>query len=120
MMDVEKAFDSSALENIRALQKPGMEDLVGKIVSMFFEDSERYSETIGQAIAKEDAGALGAAAHSLKSCAANVGAMEVSAIAARLELLGREQTLSGAMGTYEELQRAIIAVKPRLAEFLDD
>ena len=89
MVDTDVTIDTHALDAIRALQQPGTEDLVSKIISMFLEDAIRYRDEIGAAIREGSPERVGVAAHSLKSCAANVGAMQVSAAAAALETLGR-------------------------------
>ena len=118
-MDAEHVLDLSALDMIRSLQQPGTEDLVSKIVAMFLEDSERFRGEISQAVAASDACRLGAAAHSLKSCAANVGAMQVSAAASRLEVLGRNRALSTADRLFGELEAALAAARQRLLRQLD-
>lgn len=118
-MNTEPVLDLTALDVIRSLQQPGSEDLVSKIVAMFLEDAERYRGEISKAIEAHDAERLGAAAHSLKSCAANVGAMQVSAVAARLELLGRNQSLDAANEDFSELEEALPAVRERLVRQLD-
>ena len=118
-MDAEPILDLTALDVIRSLQQPGAEDLVSKIVAMFLEDAERYRAEMRQAIEDQDAERLGAAAHSLKSCAANVGAMQVSAVAARLEMLGRNQALGSAREKFAELEAALPAARERLVRQLD-
>ena len=115
-MTSESVLDLSALSVIRSLQQPGAEDLVKKIVAMFIEDSELYGSVIGQAITDANPAHLVAAAHSLKSCAANVGAIEVAATAARLEALGREKSLEGAAALQTDLQAALIAARSALTE----
>jgi HPt (histidine-containing phosphotransfer) domain-containing protein len=117
-MDAETVLDVSALEAIRSLQQPGAEDLVSKIVGLFVEDSERYGAEIGDAIHASDAGRLGAAAHSLKSCAANVGAMQVSALAARLEALGRSGDVATASELHRTLDQSLSEARQRLSELI--
>ena len=118
-MEAEQVLDLTALDMIRSLQQPGSEDLVSKIVAMFLEDSERYRGEIGQAIEESDATRLGAAAHSLKSCAANVGAMQVSAVAARLEMLGRNDAVATVGNQFRDLEAALTAARERLLRQLD-
>jgi HPt (histidine-containing phosphotransfer) domain-containing protein len=115
-MTSEAVLDLSALSVIRSLQQPGAEDLVRKIVDMFIEDSELYGSVIGQAIQDGNAEHLGAAAHSLKSCAANVGAMQVAKTAAKLEAIGRERVLEDAGRLHAALQAALIAARTALVE----
>jgi HPt (histidine-containing phosphotransfer) domain-containing protein len=110
-MTSETVLDLAALAVIRSLQQPGAEDLVRKIVDMFVEDSELYGSVIGQAIQDANTDHLGAAAHSLKSCAANVGAIEVAEMAAKLEMLGRNKSLDGADQLHVALQSALVAAR---------
>lgn len=113
-MNSEMVLDLTALSVIRSLQQPGMENLVTKIISMFLEDSERYATEIKEAVGDINAERLGASAHSLKSTAANVGAMQVSAIAARLEMLGRTKSLDAAEPLVAELCDALAAAHEML------
>lgn len=118
-MEAEVTIDMNALNAIRSLQQPGTEDLVSKIIAMFLEDSNRYRDEIGDAIRDGSAERVGVAAHSLKSCAANVGAMQVSAVAASLELLGRNASLGDAPIMFEKLQAAVEAARRTLVNQLD-
>lgn len=115
-MTSDTILDPAALSVIRSLQQPGAEDLVQKIVDMFIEDSELYGSVIGQAIEEGNAEHLGAAAHSLKSCAANVGAMQVAATAAELEARGRDKSLEDAGSLHADLHTALIAARRALIE----
>ncbi len=113
-MNSETVLDLTALSVIRSLQQPGAENLVMKIISMFLEDSARYATEISSAVQNTNAEQLGASAHSLKSTAANVGAMQVSAIAARLEMLGRTKSLDAAAPLVAELADALTAAHDML------
>lgn len=118
-MDTDLTIDTQALDAIRALQQPGTEDLVSKIISMFLEDAVRYRDEIGEAIRDGNPERVGVAAHSLKSCAANVGAMKVSAAAAELEKLGRTSALDHAPEQFEKLETAVDAARKTLVNQLD-
>jgi HPt (histidine-containing phosphotransfer) domain-containing protein len=63
------------------------------IVRVFLEDAPRVLHELEQAALAPDYAALRDAAHSLKSSAANLGAMALSGAARRLELGARTQTL---------------------------
>lgn len=119
MVDTDVTIDTHALDAIRALQQPGTEDLVSKIISMFLEDAIRYRDEIGAAIRDGSPERVGVAAHSLKSCAANVGAMQVSAAAAALETLGRDAALDNAPAEFEKLEVAVDAARKSLVNQLD-
>lgn len=87
-------IDIEAIEAITSLQQPGSPDLFGKIVSMFELNTPGLIESIETGFAAGDAEAIRAAAHSLKSSAAYVGASELSALCKTLETAAREDTLS--------------------------
>jgi HPt (histidine-containing phosphotransfer) domain-containing protein len=59
-------------------------------------------------------------AHSLKSSAANVGAMEVSAVAARLEATSGARDAEASAPLFGELSRAFEAAEAELRRVLED
>ncbi|MDH3444644.1 MAG: response regulator, partial [Deltaproteobacteria bacterium] len=60
----EKVIDREALDSIRALQRPGAPDLVGKVINKYLSSSPMLIETLRQAVAEGDALAVQQAAHS--------------------------------------------------------
>ena len=96
-------LDPRALEQIRALQKPGAPDLLEKLIALYLDSSRSLIEKIRAALAASDANALGEAAHALKSSSANVGATGLVEIARQLEAMGREATLDVAEPLVEQL-----------------
>ena len=83
------AIDVSVLEQIREIQPPG-EDLVGKIIRLFIDESTRLRRHIEEAVSESNCEAVQQYAHSLKSCSANVGAMNLSARSHEMESAGRD------------------------------
>ena len=71
-------LDAGALEQIRALQRPGAPDILRKIVDMYLIDSARLLEDIRAAAAKGDCEALRQASHSLKSSSATLGGIALA------------------------------------------
>ncbi len=98
------AIDRASLDAIRALQAPGGDDLVAKIVRTFMEESARLSRNIEQAVAASDIEGVRANAHSLKSCSGNVGANQLAVLARDMETAARRGTLDDADGALSELQ----------------
>ncbi len=83
-----------ALEEIVELEREsGQRGLVGRLVEAYLRSSTDLLEQIRAAHAAEDAQALGAAAHTLKSSSAQLGAESVSALAKELEMRGRQGSL---------------------------
>lgn len=83
------ALDSGVLEELLEITGLGL----GPIIQVFLEEAPRLVETLEAASALPDLKAMGAAAHSLKSSSANLGAMRLSAAAQDIELGARQQRL---------------------------
>ena len=97
-------IDPKAIEQIRALQQPNGENLLGSIISLFIDESARLQGCIAEAIENSDCDAVRQYAHSLKSCSANVGAVEVTSLSVALETAGRDGELAGLDDLMSKLQ----------------
>ncbi len=90
-----------------------------KMVSVFLEDTPGQLGAVSLAITGGDALAMGELAHGLKGAGRNLGANQFSAIAKKLETLGRQGSIQGA----EELSVALDAefgrVKSALIKEID-
>ncbi|MEE2940016.1 MAG: Hpt domain-containing protein [Planctomycetota bacterium] len=71
-----------ALQDLAGDDEP---DLVRELVALFLRDSAQRIASLKRGLESADVGAVGAAAHALKSSAANVGALEFSGACAELE-----------------------------------
>ena len=87
-------IDDVAIEAITSLQKPGKPDLFAKIVTLFEQNSPDLIESIVAAPDNGDADSARAAAHSLKSSSAYLGAVEFSGLCKRIETAARENDLA--------------------------
>lgn len=87
-------IDLSVIEELRGLQKPGRPDLLTNLINLFQEVSEENIEKIRIAVMNKDMNALYHAAHSLKSCSANVGALGFADLCLELENLGEQGTFN--------------------------
>ncbi len=96
-------LDTSVLDELREVI--GTE--TARIVGVFLDDTPGVIRQLQEASLHEDMGQLRELAHSLKSAAANVGAMALSATARRVELGARAGTL----------ERPAVAVALVIAEF---
>ncbi len=101
-----QAVQPQALEKLRNL---GGEALVSRVVSLFLELGPQRLQAGRQALASGDPGAAERSFHSLRSSAANVGALEVSRLAGLLEerLHGGEVELGEAV---DHLERELAPV----------
>ena len=83
-------IDPEVLEDLREL----LGDEVDRLIDVFLEDTPRLLASLENAVDGPDYAALREAAHSLKSSAANLGAMSLSAAARRIESGARERELA--------------------------
>ena len=82
-------LDTDILDDLQAM----LGEEVDRLVDVFLDDTPRLIKALENAAAGPDYDALRDAAHSLKSSAANLGAMSLSAAAKRVELAAREKSL---------------------------
>ncbi len=105
-------IDRSALDAIRALQRPGHPDIVARIVSQYVETSREMVDRIRRAVLSKDAAELRASAHRLKSSSAQLGALALAANCRELEMMGASQQLDRAgevLGQFDQRYKAACA-----------
>jgi len=95
-MAIEKAVDPDVLESLRELGGEEDPGLFAELVEIFLDDTPQRMQQIQDAIENDDAEALGAAAHALKSSCANLGALALADLFKELEFAGRDQDLDRA------------------------
>ncbi len=78
-------IDESALDSIRALQRPGKPDILARIVNMYMEKSPELISAIEEGVAANDKDKVKMAAHTLKSSSAYVGASALAEVCGRVE-----------------------------------
>jgi HPt (histidine-containing phosphotransfer) domain-containing protein len=92
-----------------------------RVISVFLEDAPKLLERLEQAALEPDFEGLREAAHSLKSSAANLGAMALSHAAKRIELGARTHTLDRPAVAVAllagEFERARAALRSRQSAF---
>ncbi|MFA6070556.1 MAG: response regulator, partial [Janthinobacterium sp.] len=107
-------LDAAALQNLRAMRRPGRPDVLGRIIDLFYSDAPRLLGQLEVAAEASDAAALQLAAHTLKSSCANVGALGLSATCREIERYARSNdvgsTLSHIRGIQQELDRVLAAL----------
>ncbi len=85
--------DQKVLDNIRALQTEGTEDILTLIIKLFIEDTPNQLEKLQQALYEKDADTVCSIAHTLKSSSANLGALKLSVLFKDLEERARRNAL---------------------------
>jgi HPt (histidine-containing phosphotransfer) domain-containing protein len=116
----ESVLDPSRLEEIRALQAGGGDDILTRVVEAYFDSAPGLVEAIADAVAKGDASALADAAHPLKSSSASLGALRLSELCKELEALGRAGSTDGASDLLGELLPEFSRVRSALALYADE
>ena len=86
-------LDPNALASIRALQREGGPDILGKAIGTYLTTSPVLLQGLQEAVASGDAGGVQKAAHTLKSSSATLGAQALADLCKTMEALGRTQAM---------------------------
>jgi HPt (histidine-containing phosphotransfer) domain-containing protein len=110
------AIDLAALDELRAVNPARGSRIVARAVGSFLANAPLLLERMATASAAEDGAALGAAAHALKSSAAQLGGQRLSALARDVEQHARAGALALAKPLVEaafvEWERVRITLEP--------
>jgi HPt (histidine-containing phosphotransfer) domain-containing protein len=109
------------LEQVEAIRSLGKSALFEKLCALLFASAPATLQSIGQALAAGDLGAIADAAHSLKSSCANLGGRQLAAQLDRCEMAARdardiEQARAAAVGleqSYAALAAALVRESER-------
>jgi HPt (histidine-containing phosphotransfer) domain-containing protein len=92
------------MDEERLLERVGGDrKALGELVELFLTDAPRLLALIGEAIEAKDAGALQAAAHTLKGAVSNFAAPAASEAAARLQQIGESDRMGDARAVADVL-----------------
>jgi CheY-like chemotaxis protein len=92
----------------------GDEQLLGEIAWIFLDEWLNWTKEGCSALAEGSASRLQIVAHTIKGAALSLGASGVLAAAARLETMGRTNTLNGAEEAWRVLEQAVDRLRPAL------
>jgi len=113
-----QTLDPQVLRDLDGPQGPGNGDLGARIARTFLLSAQDLCAQLRDAARSEELSDLVQAAHPLKSSAAQVGAMRLSALAKELEAAARASRLEEArglveqvLGEYESVQEALAAAE---------
>jgi signal transduction histidine kinase/DNA-binding response OmpR family regulator/HPt (histidine-containing phosphotransfer) domain-containing protein len=96
MTDIHPVLDQGVIASLRELGGEDDPGLFIELVNLFLSDTPERLRALSEAMERHDPTALERAAHALKSSAANLGALELSALFRDIEAAGREKNLSRA------------------------
>ena len=100
-------------------QVEGDREFLVELVELFADDSRQLLAEIKQAVASGDSMKLMRVAHTLKGAAGNFGAKEVTAIARRMEEMGRAGSLAGAEAAAAALEVAVERLNAALGAMVE-
>lgn len=93
-------------------------DFVKELIDTYRAETPKLLDQLCQALSQGDAVAFQRAAHSIKSSSASLGALEFSAQAKELEMLGKQGDLSqadekvaGLSAQYSQVEQALLSLK---------
>jgi HPt (histidine-containing phosphotransfer) domain-containing protein len=109
-------LDASALAGLRELDPQGRNGLLERVVKAFHESLLRLAPQLLSAMAAGDAKGVRHVAHTLKSSAASIGALRLSAQCAELEAAVRSGVLEGLQERINGVCHEIENVKPALEQ----
>ena len=108
------------LDNIRAMQQPGMPSILDRIINVYFSESPGLMSQIHEALGEKDREAVIDAAHSLKSSSSNLGATHMAELCYALESLDTADWFNAAgklaRQIESELERTCAALTVELEE----
>jgi CheY-like chemotaxis protein len=111
-----QVLDAQALERLRELDPTGANGLLARVLKAFEGSLQRLLQQLQDARRVDDLPAMRHVAHTLKSSAASVGALELSKLCADIERSIRQEDTRGLDGLLDgmvaESARVLAALKP--------
>jgi two-component system, sensor histidine kinase and response regulator len=114
----QQAIENTIRDKARKWAAEYGEDFVMELAGDFLSDAAARMARLRQALERGDADSLTLEAHTLKSSAANMGALALSALAKRFETAGRNGDLGAVAGDVDCFERQFAAVKASLEKML--
>jgi CheY-like chemotaxis protein len=112
-----RPWEQESMDTASALARvEGDAGLLRELVALFLKDLPDMLTNIREAVTAGDAGAIERAAHKLKGSVGNFSARPAFEAALRLEVLGRDATLSEAGPACAELENEINRLKSAMAK----
>ncbi|GFO69739.1 hypothetical protein GMLC_33180 [Geomonas limicola] len=93
----------------------GAEALVDRFVGMFVESVSGHLLELDAALHREDLAEVYYRAHTVGGTAANVGALQIRALASRMEQIAKEGSLEGVPALFSALQQAFVDFQTEVA-----
>ncbi|MFZ1828988.1 MAG: response regulator [Candidatus Competibacteraceae bacterium] len=108
-------LDLSRIEQIRALRREGMPNVLGRVIRLFLDSAPQQIATVRAATQTANASGLREAAHALKSASANLGATDFTELCKQLEMMGKAGQLEEAMEKVVALEENFQRIREALS-----
>ena len=105
VLEVSAVIDRRRIDQLLQIQDKNNPTLLADIVALFLNDSPQHLQTIGHALATQDAGLLEAAAHRFLSSIDNLGVQRMNQHCVELERLAKDGALGSAKAHLDGLHR---------------
>jgi PAS domain S-box-containing protein len=113
-----KRREQEPIDIASAMERAGGNvELLKEMMALFLEELPMLMTTLREAVMAGDAKATERAAHKLKGCEGNFSAYPASEAATKLEVTGRDGSLSGAGPVLAKLEKEIARLKSAMADF---
>ena len=112
-------LDTKALDELRDLQREAGSDLLQRLLQSYLNTTPQLLEDIRKGMVNQNANAVYASAHSLKSSSAYVGATAISELAQQLEAICLAGSLQGVEAVVQELENVYQHVEALLREEME-
>ena len=112
-MDEKESENTLNHEIVDQLVKDVGEDMIPKMMEIFFKEIHQRCESIDELLKSEDIEQIGKEAHAIKSSSGGVGAMLLSDAAKEVEHASRD-------GRHEDVIKLVVYLKPLALKCLDD
>lgn len=107
-------LDEQIISNLQSLTNPGDPDFLKELTDVFFARSPGVIDQMTQSVEAEDPIGYQRASHSLKGSAANIGALSLSELCAKMETDGRDKNLGSAATDVKTIKALYDIVKTAL------
>jgi signal transduction histidine kinase/DNA-binding response OmpR family regulator len=97
-------IDSTAIDNIRSIQREGGADILQRIISVYLEEAPQHLDALDNAVKDEDADGMRKTAHAFKSGSANLGANILAGLCKEMEMMGRKGVIDGSAQLLESIK----------------
>jgi HPt (histidine-containing phosphotransfer) domain-containing protein len=111
-------LDPARIDVLRGIGAADGWGLLPAVAAGFLEDGSAHLAALQAAVRTADRGALAERAHSLKGTAANIGAVQVAALCADLEALGRAGEAAATPEVLDRLETELHRAQRALAGLL--